>query len=277
MDPGYDCENQDISNWDPMNSPTTAFLMKLIKRSGKPLRTVFLSHHHRDHGYNLEYLIDLRKRYPESFPFTLICHENIIIDYSDIIKIEHDTKLKVAGRDIWALVTPGHTEKCDDISFWYPGEALIFVGDLVQPQGKIYEECTFSTPVSNHRISKLVMDSLKKIGNIPFKYLLMGHDGEVLNSIDGINSIKLTLFVLEREYELARYVTSEFPGESIDEYCDFIYATICQERGLPSEHINWRKTNGHGGPCEANSPESFYQLYDVVSIKEIVLGVLNGG
>jgi glyoxylase-like metal-dependent hydrolase (beta-lactamase superfamily II) len=274
MDPGFDCEHLDKINFNPDDSPTLSRICRIIETTHKPLTHLLISHHHYDHARNLPWFLAMSERHPDHFPFQIIIHENHHLKQAellDILYISGDQKITIDNEELWILSVPGHTSSHDDIALWFPRESLLFAGDLIQPQGSDYSNCTFCTPVSNHKLSSLVMKSLEKVHNLPFRVLLMGHDSQIFDSLEGINAIEVTYSVLEREKELAKNLIQDFPGEEMETYAEIIFDTICRERGLSTQQAEIRKTQGHSGECQRMAPESFYHLYDLPSIRSFVL------
>lgn len=275
FDPGFDATRLPEEGGQVTDSSTLVRLEQLIEKTRKPLTHLLVSHHHEDHARNLSWFFELKRRSPRAYPFNLIMHERFPGDWP-AMRLGLDTRVQIEGEELWVLMTPGHTGRMTDIALWYPQEALLFAGDMIQPQGLTYGDCSFVTPVSNHKRPALAIQSLHKLRSLPFKLILQGHEGEILNSLAGVNAIDITLTVLERTRELARQYTTQFPGEDRDAYVDVIFETLCQERGLGKSQAAERRGMGHQGPCEWNARESYFNLYDAPSIRSFVNEILGG-
>ena len=259
MDPGFE------------EQPTLDNLVRLQEESGRPVSHLFLSHDHSDHADNLDCFFHYQDK--GALDFVLVAHE----------KSKSATRAKAQGRrchlvgsdevmvlpggEVHLLSTPGHTPWGDDLCVWLPSKGSLFAGDLPQPQGPSYEECTFHTDFSNHADGETVLGSLDKLLALPFEVLLMGHEGEALGKKEGRVALEITQKVLRRTKSLSQKLIAENPQEEAATYVEWIFDTISWERGMTKEKSEGRKAEGHGGPCQRLSPYCYYNLYDTPSIK----------
>ena len=267
MDPGFE------------HQPTLNNLLELQEDSGLTVSHLFLSHDHSDHADNLDDFFAFQDK--GFLDFTLVAHENSKSAQQaqkrgrKCLLVNGDRIITLSGGEAHVLATPGHTPFGDDISVWIPEKRSLFAGDLPQPQGPSYEECTFHSAFSNHTDGETVLRSLDKLLQLPFDLLLMGHEGDCKESKEGHEALSITQRVLRRTKELAERLTQENPGEDFDTYVEWIFDTISWERGMAKEKSEGRKSEGHRGPCERLSPYCYYNLYDIPSIKFFVSKALS--
>ncbi|PKK91119.1 MAG: hypothetical protein CVV64_04945 [Candidatus Wallbacteria bacterium HGW-Wallbacteria-1] len=281
MDPGYDCKNFTLADIRRRDNCTLSKLLDLVEKKSKPVTHLFLSHFHQDHSDNLNAFLTMRLNH-ELFPFIMVAHEKshipALMKSSGIpaISVTGDVTLPLSAGPVDILCTPGHSSGMDDISIFFPGKRALFVGDMIQPQGKSYHECDFDTPFSNHSHGFTALKSLVKMEKINFTNILMGHDGTVFNRIEGLQAIDITCKVLRRTLELSEKLVSENPGKDEETYVEWIHDTIAWERGVPKHVTASRKVTGHSGEVPSKHPKSFYSLYDTPSIWCFVKQILNG-
>lgn len=258
FDPGY----------DGRGGPTLRNVATLVEATGKPLSLLFVSHAHGDHVDNLPLFAELGQTRPERYPFALAAHPaGGTLRLPRPLAVERPTTVMVSGERFDLFPTPGHTRELDDLCLFVPRRGLLFVGDLVQPQGTTYECCTFSTPVSNHVRPDLAVPSLEALAARPFTTLLMGHDGTLLDEEAGLAAIRLTLHTLRRSEALVREFARRNRHMSVDALTEQAFDRIAAERGLTPAQVEIRKIEGHGGPCARLGSKSFYHLYDAPSIR----------
>ena len=266
MDPGFE------------SSPTLDNLLLLQAKTYKKMSHLFLSHHHYDHADNLPAFYALQAE--GKLNFTLVAHEKspaiVLAKRMNLpyVAIKNDHIMKLAAGDVHVLATPGHTSLGDDISIWIPKMSTLFAGDLPQPQGPSYENCTFHSAFSNHSDGVTVLHSLERLCQLTPELLLMGHEGEALPEEKGLAALEITRRVLERTRHLATRLVKENPGEAKDTYVEWIFDTISWERGMDREKSEDRKCEGHKGACPRLAPQSYYRLYDTHAIEFFVEAAL---
>lgn len=279
MDPGEDCGS--LAPAEAVDSPDTTpgRLRTLVGELGIPVSHLVLSHGHPDHAHNLPAFLELRRRHP-AFAFTFCASwaspfvPDAVAAGAPVVTVDDETALDVPGGPIVLVPTPGHSPRGDDVAVWLPTQGALFAGDLPQPQGPTYEQCTFVTPFSNHADGETALASLDRLAGLPFITLLMGHDGVSFDRDGGLNALAVTSRVLRRERTLAQRLIRENPGQDRDTYVEWIHDTIAHERGVPNETSEERKWTSFRGPCPYRSRESFYRLFDVPSIESFVDRVL---
>ena len=262
MDPGFEPQ------------PTLENLVRLQKECALPVSHLFLSHDHSDHADNLDHFF----RYQDegALDFVLVAHERsksaarAKAQGRKCHLIGGDEIMDLTGGKVHLLSTPGHTPWGDDICVWLPSKGSLFAGDLPQPQGPSYEECTFHTAFSNHADGETVLRSLDKLLALPFEVLLMGHEGQSLAQHEGRQALEITKRVLQRTKSLAQKLMAENPQEEAATYIEWIFDTISWERGMTRDKSEGRKTQGHRGTCERLAPYCYYKLYDTHAIRFFV-------
>jgi len=282
MDPGFDCRG--LSAAEALEKPTStvARLRRLVETTGSAVGLVVLSHDHWDHSANLPAFLELQDSAGFEFELVTSAHSpvgrRVAVDGGHGCRlIDGDETLERPGGPVVLLSTPGHTPWGDDLCVWLPEQAVLFAGDLPQPQGPAYEVCDFDSPFSNHADDRTAAATLARLDALPFDTLLLGHEGQALLGRAGHDALNLTLRVLDRTAELANRLTAENPGLPAATYIEWIFDTVAFERGFDRTRCAARKTTGHRGPCPACSTESFYWIYDCRAIESAVRRVLGEG
>lgn len=275
MDPGFDCPDFMPADASAKRQCTLSRLIELAESKSMPITHLFLSHRHPDHAENLNAFLTMRLNH-QLFQFIVVASERshvpALMKSSGIptISVVGDMSLNLPAGPVDIICTPGHSENNEDICVFFPGKRALFAGDLIQPQGKSYDNCDFDTPFSNHQDGTMALESLARLRGLNFSTLLMGHDGTVMNREEGIEAISITEKVLLRTRELTNRLISENPGQSSETYVEWVHDTIAWERGLPRERSEIRKISGHKGQTPPRHPKSFYHLYDTPSIRHFV-------
>lgn len=219
----------------------------------KPVSHVILSHAHNDHIANLEY-------YVRAFPSVrVIVSPNSPFAHSKEAEVYADrATTRIAGVDIHFLHTPGHSQKMDDLSVYFPSEKVLYCGDMAQPQGNCVERATFASPVPFYYDGGVYLKSIETLLGVDFALLVTGH-GDVCLTQEGRNWLQVTKQVIERSRTFAFQLCKENPSENDSRIAEWVFRTIAHERALSPTSVNERMR-----PVEGISD---YERYDLPGIR----------
>lgn len=258
VDTGYD-----VAAGGPFEGSTLEALEQSVAATGKPVASILLTHHHRDHMANLPLLLE---RWPKA---EVIAHEA-----SPIAEVTHriaaDGTLHLSGVPIEALVTPGHSELGDDLSFWLPGERFLFCGDLAQPQGPNYTISTGPSPVPFFHHGTAYLQSLERLMALNINAMRTGH-GDLLGPEQARQWLRVTYTTVNRIGELAIEVVEKYPDRSVDWLCELVYDRVADER-----HFNFRAAQARKQTMTyPESGLSDYEFFDKPGIRYWVEQVIS--
>ncbi|MBI2568532.1 MAG: MBL fold metallo-hydrolase [Candidatus Schekmanbacteria bacterium] len=244
-----------------------AMLDLLIARE-KPVRWIFLTHSHIDRVENLEFINRSFTGYrgrksTELLNYELIVHHNSPLRSRVARRIGARDEITLDGRAYVFIHTPGHSGHRDDVSLFLPEDKVLFCGDLCQPQGPSYEACDSVTPFQYFEFGDMAISSLERLLRLDFDFLKSA-SGATYRGAAGRSALEVTLQVLQRLDELARELVRENPRADSATICEWIYDTVCYERGFDAHRAYWRKT-GHtvNGKTE-------YEVFDKPEIDNFV-------
>ncbi|HPL62592.1 MAG TPA: MBL fold metallo-hydrolase [Syntrophales bacterium] len=149
----------------------------------------------------------------------------------------------VGGTRMEVIHTPGHSP--GHSSFWFPGEKVLFLGDLdMTPFGPWYGD----------RVSDIdqTIDSVRKILEVPAEIFLSGHESEIIEKEDIFPQAEAYLDIIEkREGKILDYLAEP---RGLDEIVEqwFIYRKpreprhffLFGERALTGKHLERLVRNG---------------------------------
>lgn len=214
---------------------------ELWEETGKPIKYVILINSQKEHIFNLETLARIRRsRIKDFVNYTIITHLNSPLVEGDLIKINGDLLINLDGIEIKFLSTPGPSKTKDDLSIWLPEEEVLFVGDLLQPQGESYEEANFLSPLPYFFYGDEYLLSLEKLLQIPFNIVRTGY-GHTLNSVRAKQWIEVTKTVITRIKEIVEEVLKKNINEDKSRICEKVFDTITYERNFNREVALRRK------------------------------------
>lgn len=227
--------------WDGLESVSR--VIYTMKKLNLPLRAIFLTHAHIDHYYNLKYYHYLADVDSANFAFVLLSHDvNARFAHKGNFLgfCQSEEFIKLDGGKYFLLSTPGHSQENDHFVVFEPSRRMLFVGDLLQPQGESYEYCTFLTPISNHYNPEEVYQSILLLKGLPFEYVLSGH-GEFLDISRGYRWMEITQKTIERTaYFCRRALWSKDNQNDFMENAKKVYFQIAMERNMPLEPLTQR-------------------------------------
>lgn len=266
IDPG-DEPMLDADN-EPLAGGPLANLLALIEQTGKPLRTVLLTHAHPDHTANLYTLQDFARRSGALDKFKLVAHAKSPL--TPDMAIPAPTEL---GAGLIALPTPGHTHWGDDLSFWHPESAILFSGDLVQPKGERWESTFYPSPYPYFTDGDLYIKSLDALLALPFETLVTGHR-EVRFAPAGRRWVEVTRQAISRvEDEVMKQDGINGTGggtRGLEEAGPEIYRTLARARGIDEATIGKRLAAGGDevmGNIGGNTGGSTFSSFDLPGIR----------
>lgn len=223
----------------------------------KPVLYVVLTHGHYDHTGALGHVLKIWDS------VKLVTHPNSPYKEKASYLIESDEQREFDRVKYAFLLTPGlMPEKDDMLSILLPDDGVLFIGDLSQPQGLYYEECTGVSPVPQYTDGEKYVESLQKLLSKEFKHVITA-DGYIMDQAEGSNALRLTLRTIEKTRQLAGELVGKRPNESVDTICEWIFDTIAYERGFSKERIRFRKTQSLGD-------KTHYQEWDKPGIEYFV-------
>ncbi|NOY45404.1 MAG: MBL fold metallo-hydrolase [Deltaproteobacteria bacterium] len=211
-------------------------IRRLERKTGKPLGWVLVTHSHPDHVANLDAARRMRPGV------------RVVAHPAGGLGPHVARVLDEVGPGVRALVTPGHSDRGDDLSFWVP-PGILFPGDLVQPKGETWERAFYPSPYPYFRDGDAYLDSLGRLEALPLEVLVTGHR-EIRPGDRGRAWIRLTRRAIERlAEEAARWEGPPDPVAAGRE----VFRRLSRERGIPSEAVERRL----GGPPGASPFERF--------------------
>ncbi len=269
IEPGYDVvvsgKYQGSSIEDVLN---------LSQSIHKPVRYIAFSHAHGDHVGNLPFYL---KRIPEQ-PF-LIGHANspiftkleqsALINPKKFIKVSQEKQIEfLDNKEYHFLSTPGHNSSLDDISIFFPEQKILFLGDLYQPQGSLYEKSDGVSPVPFFYDGNAYLSSLKRLMETKFDMIITGH-GEILNEKNGYNGLFVTYRCIQRIQQLSEQYVKNYAKQGSEILCEKVYDSIVKERNYDLQRAQARKNRqDYHGKCD-------YEMYDRPGILSFIMEFLS--
>lgn len=210
-----------------------ADVLGLLRRTGKPLRWVLVTHAHPDHVANLALFRGLGQAKVVAHGASPV-RPDLPVTTRGYLPI---------GAGLEALPTPGHSGAGDDLTFWAPSSRIVFPGDLVQPKGEEWGRTFYPSPCVFFTDGDLYRSSLERIAELPFEILVTGHR-EVRRGEAARRWVELTLRSIRTVEE--KVLAWEGP-DGLPEAAVAVYRALARERGLPEEAIEARLAPGAGG------------------------------
>lgn len=146
-------------------------ILAYLKKTGKTIASVYLTHAHYDHVFGLK---DLISRYPaikvlgnketleglkdEDFTLSYLYEEDFMLALSDDQKklLVDKQPIEVLGREGYCIATPGHDVDC----MTYVIGNMIFTGDSYNPNSEVFTKWTrsdvFLALQNENRIKNLI-------------------------------------------------------------------------------------------------------------------------
>ncbi|HBY96942.1 MAG: MBL fold metallo-hydrolase [Ardenticatenaceae bacterium] len=240
----------DVAAGEPYKGSTLQALDQSVAGIGKPVASIFLTHHHWDHTANLPLLLE---RWPQA---EVIAHEASPV--AEVTRrIAADETLDLSGVMIEVLTTPGHSEPGDDLSFWLPSERFLFCGDLAQPQGPSYALSTGPSPVPFFHHGTAYLQSLERLMAFNINAMRTGH-GDLLGPEQARQWLRVTYTTVNRMGGLAIEAVEKYPDKSADWLCEWVYDRIADERHFKFRAAEARKK----AMTYPESGLSDYELFD---------------
>ena len=231
IEPGYDAV---VSG--RVSGSSVEAVHRFSAEQGRPIRYLIYSHAHGDHVGNLPFYLKkidgpkwLYTHSNSPLPEKLIASR--LLCSEEISRLDGDTTLTLDGINCQLLWTPGHSRSDEDISIYLPSSKLLFVGDLLQPQGRCYHHSDGVSPVPYFHQGDLYLKSLERLVTIEFTIMISGH-AEILNRDDGLNGLAVTRQCVQRIRQLAGDKPGALAQMSQPELCEAIYNIIVSERNF---------------------------------------------
>ena len=219
-------------------SGALADLFTLVKRTGKPLGEVWITHAHPDHVANLPLLRALGDEDPRIGAFRLLAHQ--------MSPVHPDQRIDCSGEllgEITVLPTPGHSHWNDDLSFFHASSGVLLSGDLIQPKGEQWETTFYPSPFPFFTDGDLYLSSLATLEALPFTTLVTGHR-EVRGAPAGRHWVELT----RRAIEAVRDGVRGWSGaDNLAVAAPALYQALAAERGIDEATIAKRMTQDASG------------------------------
>ena len=242
-----------------------------------PIRVIGITHSHGDHVGNFPFY---GKRLTEDFDVVLHSSSPLLEDEkkepifgtissmpippkAHIQMIFQDTVYHWDGIECHVLCTPGHSYMPEDLSFFFPESKILYLGDLLQPQGPSYELADGVSPVPLFYNGTYYLETLQKLLDIPFQTIITGH-GDVYSQEKGKNALQVTLQCVQRMKYWAERIFQENPKECLETICIQAYDKIVQERHFDLSLATKRKTE------ENCYKKTDYELFDRPGLRYFV-------
>ena len=246
------------TGWDlyrglPEDETDFAALQRSSKTLERPLTHILLTHDHIDHVADLDALL---ARWPNA---EVLAHANTSVP-KVTRHLSDGEGMDLGGVKIIAYHTPGHSAQRDELSFWLPGDAFLFCGDLAQPQGPSYSYANGPSPVPYFVDGAAYWRSLERLIALDPQQMRTGH-GNLLGPEQSKQWLRVTLAVVQRIEELALDLVERYPDRSDDWLIEGIYDQIVEERGFGFRRGRQRKSQ-HTYPDGSD-----YDLFDVPGLR----------
>jgi glyoxylase-like metal-dependent hydrolase (beta-lactamase superfamily II) len=212
---------------------TRGDFMHLCRQTKKPIKYAFLTHHHWDHVYNINYF---RQKFPG---IEVISNHRM----GSVLRFRKEESMVIGDTEYVAIPTPGHSPKGDDICIHMPEKKTIFVGDLCQPQGPSFHRVDFSTPVPYFHLGEEYIHSLKRILGLQINHVVTGH-----GTIYRRKALETTLEVAERIRDIAREEVKKNPDVKNSLATRTIFERVSYERGF--HNPGWRMKDPYYHECD---------------------------
>ena len=259
IEPGYDAIVK-----GQVSGSSVEVVLCFSEQQGRPIRYLTYTHAHGDHVGNLPmYLkkIDGPKRlYAHAnspLPEKLI--DSLLLPSDQITLLSTDTSLTLDGIVCDFLYTPGHSRSDEDISIYLPQSKLLFVGDLLQPQGPSYRNSDGLSPVPYFHQGDFYLKSLARLATIDFEIMITGH-GQIFDRRQGLDALAVTQQCVQRIRQLAGDKPGDLAQMCQPELCEAIYDIIVAERNFYKILAQQRKQR------PSARQKSDYELYDLPGI-----------
>ncbi len=242
--------------------PSVARVVREVRKRDLPLSILFLLSSTEEWSANLWYYRELSEMAPELFGFRLLTHprnEGFANGGQAAAFTSDEEYIKLGGRKYYILRTPGHRLGGDQLSLFELGSKVLIVADLLQPQGEIYEYCSFLTPVPDHHEPDNAVMSLQNLRTLPFERILCG-EGQVLDRSRGYIWIEVTQKVLERMAYHCRKVLWEEDQGSLEENARNVFLKLGMERNMSLDPLYHRMERPKSGGL------SLFQKHDLPPI-----------
>ena len=150
------------------------------KISEKPITHIFLTHCHYDHSLNSLFFQEKGVKIVAHLNTGISLREKtyrVWYEYPHFVKpvnidfeIEKDGRIDFKGIEFYYFHTPGHTDGCVSYFIKLNDKKFLFTGDLLMLYGEI------GWAGSEDFDKEKLLNSLEKINNIEFDYMLGGHN-----------------------------------------------------------------------------------------------------
>ena len=227
--------------------------LNLVEQWNKPLQYIGITHSHGDHIGNLPFYF---KRLKQNVQVIVSSESPLVKPPKETIMgvpqmpffpqaqyqpISQDCILCLDGIECQIYCTPGHSYLLEDISFFFPQNGILYLGDLLQPQGRSYEYSDGVSPVPLFWNGIEYLATLEKLMKIPFQMIITGH-GDIYSKEEGLNAIQVTYTSIQKMQFWSAQFYNENPQECLETICIQAYDQIVKERHFDINRANQRKT-----------------------------------
>lgn len=211
-----------------------AELLAVMKRTGKEVETVFITHAHPDHVANLPALLSFLGETLKSGAPKVAAHNNSPVKPD--LPISEETR--ISGEGITIIPLSGHSPWGDDLALYHAPSRILFSGDLIQPKGETWEETFYPSPYPYFTDAAPYLESLEKLLKLDFQTLVTGHR-EVRPPPHGREWVELTRRAILAVGEgVAAWPADADPARAAPE----LYRALALERGIDEPAIKARMT-----------------------------------
>jgi hypothetical protein len=247
---------------NPGNSGISAVARVIveIKRRNLPLTALFLTTSHPFYATELYLYRMLAAANPELFSFKVFTHQKnqgYAEGFPVVTFSSEEEFLKLGGRRYFVVHTPGNRREADQVTLMDMKHKLLFLGELLQPQGESYDFCTFVTPVPDHVDPDAALSSIQNLKSLPFEHSFCVN-GQLLDRSRTWVWMDVTQRTLERVAWYCRKVLWEEDSHNFVENAKSVLLKVAMERNMSLDLIYQR--------FEVQEGSSDFQKYDMATI-----------
>ncbi len=259
-------QDQSLHLINPGNSGIAALakVIQEVRRRDLPLTTLFLTTSHPFYSTELHLYQGLSSIDSKKFGFKVFTHQKnaSYAEGASVVTFSSAEEfLKIGGRRYFVVQTPGNRPECDQVSLFDLKNRILFLGELLQPQGESYEFCTFVTPVPDHADPDAVVGSIQNLKSLAFEYSYCVN-GQFLDRSRTYVWMEVTQKVLERIAYYARKVVWEEDSGDLLENAKKVMFKVAMERNMSLDLIYARMDSPIGEASDFEKydlpPISFY-------------------